>query len=166
MTAFVVDTNVAKVANCAADIDVDDVCKLTCMESLERLVRQGVIAIDETGFVLEEYSNNLAWSGAPGVGDAFFRYILNNQYKCERIKRVAVTPSDDNRGFEELPENTLDRSDRKFLAVAVAGNATILNATDSDWCEQQKLIKELGVDVNELCPHELRQNRGRRRQLA
>lgn len=165
MTVFVVDTNVAKVANCDEDTDVDDVCKFTCVERLEWLVKQGVVAVDETGLVLEEYSNHLSWSGAPGVGDAFFRYLFDNQYKDERIKRITVTPADDKRGFEELPENTLDRSDRKFLAVAVVGKAVILNATDSDWGEQQKLTKKLEVKVDELCPHELRQERGRREQL-
>ena len=32
---------------------------------------------------------------------------------------VAITPcSDDRLGFKELPENDLDKSDRKFLAAA------------------------------------------------
>ena len=44
-----------------------------------------------------------------------------------------MTPTeDDRRGFEELPENTFDPSDRKFLAVAIVANAVVLNATDTD----------------------------------
>ena len=45
-----------------------------------------------------------------------------------------------------------DRSDRKFLAVAVSATAVILNATDSDWGEQHELMDALGVEVEHLCP--------------
>ena len=64
-----------------------------------------------------------------------------------------MTPSlVDQRGFEELPENTFDPSDRKFLAVALVAGAVVLNATDSDWSEQRKLLNELRVQVHQLCP--------------
>ena len=56
------------------------------------------------------------------------------------------------RGFAELLENELDPSDRKFLAVAVVAQAEILNATDSDWSEQEALTSDLGVRVRQLCP--------------
>ena len=62
------------------------------------------------------------------------------------MRRVAVTPSkDDRRGYEELPLNTFDRSDRKFLAVAVVAKAVVLNATDSDWGTHEALMNRLGV---------------------
>ena len=48
--------------------------------------------------------------------------------------------------------NSLDRSDRKFLAAAVVGHAAIVNATDSDWSQQEELIERLGVTVRQLCP--------------
>ena len=60
--------------------------------------------------------------------------------------------ADDRRGFDELPENTLDRSDRKFLAVAVVSKAVILNATDSDWYHQQALLSRLRIRLRQLCP--------------
>ena len=59
---------------------------------------------------------------------------------------------DDERGFEGLPPNAFDRSDRKFLAVAVVANATVVNATDSDWSENAALMSALGVEVQQLCP--------------
>lgn len=87
------------------------------------------------------------------VGDAFFKYLWNNQYCCSRIERAVISESDDEHvGFEELPKNNLDPSDRKFLAVAVVTGAAILNATDSDWEEQASLMECLGVDVCQLCP--------------
>ena len=72
------------------------------------------------------------------------------------MRRVTVTRSDDDqKGFEELPKNTFDRSDRKFLAVAVVANAVVLNATDNDWNEHEALMEGLGVMVEELCPQHI-----------
>ena len=164
MTVFVVDTNVAIVANGGNRTDANEKCQQTCVKMLEQLVEQETVAIDEKGLILEEYANNLSWTGAPGVGDMFFTYLFNYSYQEDRILRVPITPSEDHRkGFEELPDNKFDPSDRKFLAVAAEANAMILNATDSDWSEHPRLLRDLGVEVDELCPHELRQNRDRRR---
>ena len=87
------------------------------------------------------------------MGDAFFKHVFDFQYRRVSVVRVPVTRSDDEqRGFEELPRNTFDRSDRKFLAVAVVAGAVVLNATDSDWEEQGPLMDRLGVEVDQLCP--------------
>ena len=119
---FVVDTNVAIVAN-GRETDVDAGCQLACVERLRSLVAREVVTIDDRGLVLEEYRRRLNFSGMPGVGDAFLKHVFNNQYRDDRVRRIPVRPSDDDqRGFEELPHNAFDRSDRKFLAVAVAAN--------------------------------------------
>ena len=152
MTSFVVDTNVAIVAN-GRGTHADTQCQLTCVQRLNSLVAGETVAIDDGNLILDEYKNHLNFSGGPGVGDVFFKHVFNNQYQGERVRRVAVTPAeDDQRGFEQLPENTFDRSDRKFLAVAVAAEAVVLNATDSDWGEQAALMDTLGAEVNQLCP--------------
>ena len=157
---FVVDTNVAIVAN-RRETDAEVRCQLTCVERLRTLASREVVAIDDSGSILEEYKRRLNFSGMPGVGDAFLKHVFNYQYQDDRVRRVAVTPSnDDGRGFEELPENTFDRSDRKFLAVAVVAKAVVLNATDSDWDEQAALMNALGVKVSQLCPqHQSRRTR-------
>ena len=163
MTAFVVDTNVAIVANGGA-AQVDQRCQLTCVQQLRSLVEDDVVAIDDRGLILDEYKRHLSFSGAPGVGDAFFRYVFNNQYQSDRVRRVPVTPSaDDRQGFVGLPENSFDRSDRKFLAVAIAANAVVLNATDSDWVEQAALMDKLGVEVHQICPQHVSERAGRTR---
>ena len=46
-------------------------------------------------------------------------------------------------GYDELPENKFDPSDRKFLAVAVVAKAVVLNATDSDWHEHKDLMDKV-----------------------
>lgn len=87
------------------------------------------------------------------MGDAFFKYVRNYQYSSDKIQRVPITPiNDEQRGFEELPENQLDKSDRKFLATTVVAHAIIVNATDSDWTEQSELLESLHIELKQLCP--------------
>lgn len=163
--AVVVDTNVAVVANGRRDeTNADADCQLSCIEMLRTVAAEDVVAIDNCGLILHEYKNRLDFSGRPGVGDFFFKHVWDHQYQDGRVQRVVVTPCDDDRrDFEELPENDFDRSDRKFLAVAVVARALVLNATDSDWREQQALMDRLGVDVRQLCPQYRRAGgRGRR----
>ena len=150
--AFVVDTNVAVVAN-GRRTHANLQCQALCVERLRSVVADEVVAIDDKGTILQEYKRRLNFSGMPGVGDIFFKHVFNYQYRGDRVRRIAITPSaDDRRGFEELPENTLDRSDRKFLAVAFVASAVVLNATDSDWVEHKALTETLGVQVEQLCP--------------
>lgn len=151
MTSFVVDTNVAIVAN-GRSPQADAPCQLACVQRLREVVSQ-LIAIDDLGDIMREYAKHLSYAGQPGVGDMFFRHLFNNQYRSERVRRVQITPSsDEERGFEELPPNSFDPSDRKFLAVAAAAGAVVLNATDSDWYEHEALLDSLSVEVQQLCP--------------
>lgn len=152
MNVFVVDTNVAIAAN-GRNTHADNQCRLACVEKLQDVVENQVIAVDDQGAIVGEYSRHLNHSGRPGVGDMFFKHVFNNQYQGARVRRVPVTPlADEGRGFDELPPNSFDPSDRKFVAVAVAGGAVVLNATDSDWDEHAALMSSLAVEVHQLCP--------------
>ncbi|MCY3768609.1 MAG: hypothetical protein OXG56_04470 [Gammaproteobacteria bacterium] len=153
MNAFVVDTNVPVVANGGDQTHADSHCQKACVEKLKYLADRGTVVIDDIGLILVEYANRLSMAGRPGAGNAFLKYLWDNQYCCSRIKRVRISESDDEHvGFKELPKNNLDPSDRKFLAVAVVARAAILNATDSAWEEQASLMECLGVDIHQLCP--------------
>ena len=159
---FVVDTNVAIAAN-GRGTHADMQCRLACVRRLLALASGETVVIDRTGLILNEYKKHLHFSGTPGVGDMFFKHVFDNQSGNRHVRRVAVTPTEDPaRGFEELPQNTFDPSDRKFLAVAVVADAVVLNATDNDWGEQGALMGELGVEVSELCPQHASRPRGRR----
>lgn len=155
MTAFVVDTNVPIVASGCAP-QADGPCRASCVGKLGYLMERGMVAIDDKDLILKEYVNNLDnlnRSGGRGVGEQFFIHVIRNLYVETRVQRAAVTPIDDERrSFEELPENSFDLSDRKFLAVAVSAEAVVVNATDSDWGEQKELMDALGVEVEHLCP--------------
>ena len=152
MSPVVVDTNVGIAAN--GDAKVDLACQLACVERLERAMTNGVVAVDDGGRIFDEYGAHFSFSGAPGIGHVFFKHVYDRQYHGAKVRRFAITPSkDDGRGFEELPENTFDPSDRKFLAVAVVAKAVVVNATDRDWSQAGDLMRQLDVEVEELCPH-------------
>ena len=152
MRACVVDTNVPIAAN-GRNTHASADCQRACVEELLEVCQGRVIAVDDLGLIFAEYKQNLRFAGAPGVGDMFFKHVYNHQYNPVRVNRVSVTPCDDDkRGFEELPENDLDRSDRKFLATALKAQAAILNATDSVWSEHEALTSQLGVPVLQICP--------------
>ena len=153
MTPYVVDTNVAIAAN-GKDTHADLDCQKACVKELRDICSGKMIALDDAGWIFDEYKQNLKFAGAPGVGDVFFKHVHNHQYRENLVQRVRITLCDDDRrGFDELPENGLDRSDRKFLATARVAHATILNATDNDWSEQETLTSNLGVGVRQICPH-------------
>jgi hypothetical protein len=103
---------------------------------------------------MEEYRYYLRFSGQPGAGDAFYKFLHDHKHlDSGKVVSVDVTPiADDSRGFDELPQNFLDASDRKFLAVAVVSGSTIVNALDTDWHQQRKLLEELNVALKQLCP--------------
>ncbi|MDE0413504.1 MAG: hypothetical protein OXI47_04145 [Gammaproteobacteria bacterium] len=146
------DTNVAIVANGGETVHADLACQLSCIEKLESVVEESTIAIDSEHLILEEYRGYWRFS-QPGMGHAFFKHVFDMQYQDANVMTVPITRSDDEqRGFEELPRNTFDRDDRKFLAVAVVAQAVVLNATDSDWEEAKPLMDKLGVEVEQLCP--------------
>jgi hypothetical protein len=151
----VVDTNVAIAAN-GRNTHASLECQLACIELLQKLAAEGgrhQIYLDERERILDEYRAYLYHRGEPGVGDRFYRYLHDHMHAEDRVRRVVVSPVDDeDRGFAELPPNTVDSSDRKFLAVAVVAKATVVSALDTDWHEQAEFIAGLGVKVKQLCP--------------
>lgn len=158
MIVCVVDTNVAIAAN-GRETHADLQCQLDCVETLEAVCARQVVAMDDSNFIFDEYREHLSFAGIPGVGDKFFKHVFDHMYGGSQVRLVSITPCNDiGRGFEELPINGLDPSDRKFLATALVADADILNATDSDWNEQGDLTSRLGVTIRQLCPQHASRN--------
>lgn len=162
MSASVVDTNVAVVANRRQTHAGAD-CQLECVRRLQHLVRRGVVVLDQLGLILAEYRRHMKPAGEPGVGDAFLRHLFDHQYNPAKCELVALTRiADDHRSFQQFPEDDrlagFDPSDRKFVAAARASarDPVIINATDSDWSLFEKALARHGVQVEQLCPCELR----------
>lgn len=151
----VIDTNVAIAAN-GRETHASLACQYACIEFLERLAdskSRDVALLDNGELILDEYKRHLKFHGQPGVGDLFFKHLHDNAHSFGNVRLIQVTPNDiEGRGFNELPANSLDKSDRKFLVVALIGNGTLINALDTDWHEQIEFIRGLGVRIEQLCP--------------
>lgn len=157
----VVDTNVPIVANGKAS-HVDTDCLNACIENLVHIQREGQVLVDQSGFILAEYQRRLSHSGQPGLGDAFFKWLWNNQAQTHICTKVDISPKDDTgTSFAVFPTDPelagFDPSDRKFVAVAIASeeNPPILNATDTDWWHHQEAMARLGITVEFLCPQHM-----------
>jgi hypothetical protein len=158
MPDVVIDTNVPMVANGLA-VQADSGCIEACVDRLIVCRAQEVLLIDDGGLILEEYRRHLAHSGQPGPGDAFFKWLWDNQANESHCRRISITPIDsDSRGFEECPADqrlaTFDPSDRKFLAVAIAAGSSpsIVNASDTDWWTARHVLADYGVTIEFVCP--------------
>ena len=152
----VVDTNVPLVANGKAE-QADLACEVACVRELIQIRSERRILLDDKQLIIEEYRRNLNHSGQPGVGDAFFKWLHENQAKPQHCRIVPVTCYA-HRGFAEFPDDPclekFDKADRKFVAVAMASgtNPQLLNATDRDWWDHRQALAENGVNVVFLCP--------------
>lgn len=160
MAAFVVDVNVAIVANGDAP-QADPTCRRSCVQALVE-VRKNKICLDDRDRILGEYRQNLSMSGQPGVGDEFMYWVHQNQYTTTVCERVNITEHS-GRGFKEFPVapqlSHFDHADRKYVAVALksSNNPEILNAVDSDWYHYEKELQAFGANIRQLCPHCLKE---------
>jgi len=151
----VIDTNVAIAAN-GRNTHACIKCQLECVEFLDSLTSVGSrkkIYLDDLDLLLNEYRPHLNFHGQPGIGDAFYKFLHDHKYSGRKVSLVSITlNSDTETGFDELPANSIDPSDRKILAIAVVSAAKIVNALDNDWHEKRNFLEDLGIDVIQLCP--------------
>lgn len=159
MRAVVIDTNVMVVANGKAE-QADLKCEQHCQEALVETQRSRLTVLDGDGRLFIEYRRNLSASGQPGLGDAFFKWLWDNQANSRHCELVPITPRHSRPGdFEEFPQDAqlegFDAADRKFVAVARASAhaPTILNAVDPDWKEYEEPLRRHGVKIAFLCPN-------------
>lgn len=154
-----VDTNVPLTANGIAD-HADDTCQFSCVAKLIDIQARGRVLVDASGFIFREYSHQLSHRGQPGLGDAFFKWLWDNQGHENICTRIPVVPEDEEGyAFANFPDDPdlagFDRADRKFVAVAIESGEQppIVNATDSDWMHFQTALEKHGVRVEFICPH-------------
>jgi hypothetical protein len=131
---------------------------------LQEIQARGLLLVDDFQRILTEYRHHASLSGQPGLGDAFLRWAWDNQANPDHCEQVQITPCID-RGFDEFPSDPglsgFDRSDRKFVAVAMASgrDPVIYNATDTDWWIYRIPLKRSGVRVQFLCPDLMKKKR-------
>ena len=162
-TEIVMDTNVAIVANGKTD-QAGANCIRECIKKLHQMMEEYCVLLDNRGLILDEYRKNLSPSGQPGPGDAFFKWLFDNQGNLEHCRKVGVTPNPE-REFEEFPVDpklsSFDHSDRKFVAVVLASgtSAQLLNASDSDWWHHRRDLEQHGIEIVFLCPELMKMRR-------
>ncbi len=157
----VVDTNVAVVANNRKSPQASLPCINACISALHDVQRKHCLVLDQGWLVIREYVRHLNQAGRPGVGDEFMLWVLQNRDNPAHCERVTITPlagSDDGNDFAEFPQDPalvgFDRSDRKFVAIALAHpeKPVIINATDTDWWIYRIQLEKHGVQITFLCP--------------
>ena len=158
----VVDTNVATTAN-RMNPGAPATCVAASARALQDVMKRGHLFLDQGRKIVEEYWRHLHAKGEPGPGDAFFRWVLQEEWVGARVTRVPITAkSSDPDDFEELPSRpgggSYDPSDRKFLAVSAAHaeHPPILQAFDSKWVGWQADLAKTGVRIHFLCPAEIK----------
>lgn len=156
---LVIDTNVPAVANLMHPPATLD-CVEACIEALSA-ARRGIVLMDDTGLIFSEYHHYLSHRGQPGVGDAFFKWLWDNQANPLHCQKVAIEYVGGDLEFAEFPNDPdlqrFDRSDRKFVAVAIASgvNPPILNASDTDRYNFRLPLTRY-VTLQFLCPELMR----------
>src|SRR5436189_2034270 len=149
----VVDTNVAVVANGRSPQASDELVE-KCIDAITEITTKGGLVIDNDGRIFEEYRQNLDFSGQPGTGDMFMRWVHDHRWLPEFCEQRNITCLDENeQNFEEFPTcdalEDFDRSDRKFVAVANAGEEKrpILQAVDFKWWSWKEALASVGIHV-------------------
>jgi hypothetical protein len=158
---YLIDTNVAIVANNDDKSPAGPACILAAIERLERLIAGEIIILDEAGEIMQEYRKHLSPSGQPGTGDQFYRWLYEqaayNPQHCEKV----TLELDEDRNFAAFPNAAelakFDPSDRKFVAAALThpANPPVVNACDKDWHEHHEALGRHGVRIEFLCPEEM-----------
>ena len=153
---IVVDTNVLISAN-GHNTHADPSCQLACVEQLIAIKESATpIVIDSSDIIFNQYKLYMNFSGEPGVGDKFFKYLFEYYGNPEYVHKVDVSPTED--GFEEFPCDPdlagFDKDDRIFVAVSMAHpkRPPIVNALDSDWGEHYKTLNKY-IEIIFICPH-------------
>lgn len=150
---LIFDTNVLIVANRQSE-QADEDCELEAARALYDAMREHIVLIDTHGLATSEYDTYCRRSGRPGVGDLFFRSLLDNIANERRVARINIgsTPEEVDSAVPATLRD-FDPSDRKWIALHLAGSAdSIINAVDSDWAQRKDDLEAVGVHVVELCP--------------
>jgi hypothetical protein len=154
MTQSVVDANVPIVAN-GRDGDYHPDCQEACVDALHAIMRRGRVYIDGAGAILTEYARYLNHSGQPGFGDAYFRFVIQNQGNPKRVRTIELLFDEGRQQYVDFPTDArlanFDPSDRKYAACARKAQKPVLNAVDSDWLHHRAALDDNGIRVEFIC---------------
>ncbi len=175
MDAVVVDTNVILAAKGMSEQAWQE-CVVACQERLDEIIEGSErVVIDDNWIILGEYINYLEDEDLTTNvrnGGHFLEWFIRNYENPEKCVQVHITPSEDEIGFEELPNafSEFDSDDKKFITVAVVyenehhQKATRLQSVDSQWYGSLEVFIENGLIIEFLCEENIRHLYERREQ--
>lgn len=152
----VVDTNVPIVANGRPDLSrgarqPSVACRLAAIDTLENLLKRGSVVLDLAGEIQSEYHRYLSPRGQPGVGDRFYREIINSGERIERVNLARLADG----SYADFPTdpalNRFDQSDRKFAACARAAAAQVSVAIERGWLNHRQALARHDIVVDFVC---------------
>ncbi|WON72913.1 hypothetical protein [Nitrosospira sp. Is2] len=158
MSAVVIDTNVLLVAN-RQHHDISEECILACVQKLLD-AQGGIVVVDNEYRIFNEYQNKTNPNNGSRMGDAFLKWLLQNQANTQRVHKMSLTETAANE-FAEFPDPSLqasfDAPDRKFAAVAHAhpDKPPVWQAADCKWLNWWPALHGKGVRVDFLCPDDV-----------
>lgn len=160
MKVVVIDTNVLKVANKGHD-GVSGPCVSECVRSLLAVRETGTVVLDDGRRILREYAKNFKQPQQPGVGEEFFKWLVQNQANEQRVHQVRLDEiaADE---FAQFPDAALqaifDPPDRKFVATAAAhaDRPPIIQAADGKWVGWWSELHKHGIQVHFPCPIDIK----------
>ena len=162
MSDHVVDTNVLLVASAAdlrspfGDTHVPANERKVVLDWLSAFRNGGEsLVVDNSFRIYNEYRNKL-------TDQDFGLHVVHEKMTKSNFRQARVDYQED--GTAIIPDDLaeLDRSDRKFLAAALAdsGRSSIVNATDTDWLAVEEPCRRHGVVVEQLIGDWLRKEKG------
>ncbi len=158
-TTKVIDTNVTLVAN-GQHADVSPDCVADCALALQDIMRNGRVALDDSFRILTEYQNKTTPGKGNRPGDAFIKWVLQNNANPDKCDLVPLQEHPE-RKFESFPEDDdleeFDSSDRVFVALSAAHpeKPEILQAADSKWLDWAVALERHGIHVKFVCREDI-----------
>ncbi len=155
----VIDTNVLLVASAAVPEPHFKDCDHVPAEQKKKVLKwliefrtdgESKLVLDQFFKIWEEYNNRMT---AQDIG----LLVVTEKLQFSLLRTVDIDYDENGHGClpPELEKVVHDRSDRKFVAVAVkdlsqGGDSTIINAVDSDWCDWEDALRRHGITVRHL----------------
>ncbi len=169
---YIIDTNVPlQAGKRPSSLSAEEAeCTLECLRLIKNFMDDdsSALVLDGDWEILREYSKKINLSGEPTIAEQFYKWACS--YAMSRIKDednvfLSKNASDE---YVDFPDDKrlegFDRSDRKFVALAVKHkeHPPIVNAMDTDWWNYKYILAEHGINVNFLCEEYIKNKTKRR----
>jgi hypothetical protein len=125
------------------------------IELLQSIIKQKTyVVLDAGGEIFLEYQGYLNFSGQPGVGDVFFKWLHTKRWEFPPSELIDITKTEN--GYEEFPYEmehiNVDPSDKKYFAVSNAHptKPDIVEAADSKWWSWRDAALICGINIHFL----------------